>query len=291
MGHGDRDAWAMDTGLAGDSWQTCPVDASSSEATLRIERRRGAQRRWRLAAAQLYLVCDARPGGRELEDVLPAAIDGGVEVVQLRDKQLGEAQLLDAAKRAVAICRPRNALLIVNDRPEIALQADADGVHVGQDDMPAAAVRELVGEGLLVGLSTHAPAEIDAAVASGRPDPGALAATAGEPGSPDEEEAEEELDQTSAIPAGVDYIGVGPVHATPTKPGRPAVGVELVAYAAEHADLPFFAIGGLDASNLTEVLDAGASRVCVLRAIAEAPDPRAAAMALRELIDIAGVRR
>ncbi|HEY1687428.1 MAG TPA: thiamine phosphate synthase [Solirubrobacteraceae bacterium] len=263
---------------------------SASEQALRREHRLGAQRRWRLAAAQLYLVCDAQPGGRELEEVLPAAIAGGVEIVQLREKQLDDERLLAAARRAVAICRPRNALLVVNDRPDIALQADADGVHVGQDDMPVAAVRELVGEGLLVGLSTHAPSEIDAVTASWRPDAG-FADAVGEPGSPDWEEAEEELDQTSERPPGVDYIGVGPVHATPTKPGRPAVGVELVAYAAEHADLPFFAIGGLDAGNLDEVLAAGASRVCVLRAIAEAPDPKAAALALRELIDIAAVRR
>lgn len=228
---------------------------AGSPGQVRVAHSRGAQRRARLAAARLYLVCDSRPGGRELEEVLPGAIAGGVEIVQLREKDLDESRLLAVARRAVAICRPLGALLIVNDRPRIALEADADGVHVGQEDMPVAEARELVGKEMLVGLSTHAPAEIDAVV------------------------------------AGVDYIGVGPVHATPTKPGRPAVGVELVAYAAAHAGVPFFAIGGLDARNLDEVLAAGARRVCVLRAIAQAPDPKAAASALRELIDTAATRR
>src|SRR6202035_3770474 len=128
--------------------------------------------------------------------------------------------------------------------------AGADGVHVGQDDAPVASVRELVGEDMLIGLSTHAPREID------------------------------------AVDAGlVDYIGVGPVHETPTKPGRAAVGTELVRYAAAHATRPFFAIGGLNAGNLAATLDAGARRAVVLRAIAEADDPQGAARALRKLID------
>ncbi len=201
-----------------------------------------------LSEAHLYLVCDTRPGGRELPGVLEAALAGGVDVVQLRDKRLSDEALTAAAREAVALCAQRGALLIVNDRPAVALAAGAHGVHVGQEDMSVEQVRELVGPELLVGLSTHAPAEIDVAGAA-------------------------------------DYIGVGPVHATPTKPGRPAVGLELVRYAAAHAPCPFFAIGGLDDGNVDAVLSAGATRVAVVRAIADAPDPEAAARALRETLD------
>jgi thiamine-phosphate pyrophosphorylase len=216
------------------------------------------ERLTRLAAARLYLVCDSTPGGRELSEVLPAVIAGGVDVVQLRVKDhrdghgdLGERRLLlEAAVRAAELCRKHGALFVVNDHPEVAVEARADGVHVGQDDMAVARVRALVGPEMLVGLSTHAPGEIEA-----------------------------------VDPALVDYIGVGPVHATPTKPGRAAVGVELVRYATAHATVPFFAIGGLNAVNLDEVLDAGASRVCVLRAVANAESPARAARELRGLLD------
>jgi thiamine-phosphate pyrophosphorylase len=140
--------------------------------------------------------------------------------------------------------------LIVNDRPWVAVDAKADGVHVGQDDMPVAAVRELVGPELLIGLSTHSEREIDAVDASI-----------------------------------VDYVGVGPVHETPTKPGRPAVGLELIRYAAVHSPVPFFAIGGLDAGNLGDAVDAGARRACVLRAISDADSPEHAARELRARLD------
>ncbi len=215
----------------------------------------GERRRARLARARLYLVCDGRPGGRPLSEVLPAAIAGGVDIFQLREKELGEGEIMACAREAGEICRRLGALFIVNDFPRLALAVGADGVHVGQDDMPAARARELVGPGMLVGLSTHASGEIDAAAA--------------EP---------------------VDYIGVGPVHETPTKLGRPAVGVQLVEYAAGHAALPFFAIGGIDTGNLDAVLDAGACRVCVLRVIAGAPNPQAAAGELRRAIEAAPLR-
>ncbi|MGO9760048.1 MAG: thiamine phosphate synthase [Solirubrobacteraceae bacterium] len=201
----------------------------------------------RLAAARLYLVCGGNPDGRELPTLLRAAIAGGVDVVQLREKHMPDEELASVANAARILCEELGALLIVNDRPWVAREARADGIHVGQDDIPPAEVRELVGPQLLIGLSTHSPAQIDAVDASV-----------------------------------VDYIGVGPIHETPTKPGRPAVGTELVRYAAAHAKVPFFAIGGLDAGNLAQVLDAGATRVCVLRAIAGADDPEAAARALRE---------
>jgi thiamine-phosphate pyrophosphorylase len=206
-----------------------------------------AERRARLAAAQLYLVCSAAPEGRELPTLLRAAIAGGVEVVQLREKHMRNEELVSEATAARALCAELDALLIVNDRPWVAREAGADGIHVGQEDIPPAEVRELVGPEMLVGLSTHSPEQIDAVDASV-----------------------------------VDYIGVGPIHETPTKPGRPAVGLELIRYAAAHAPVPFFAIGGLNASNIGDALDAGATRVCVLRAIAAAEDPEGAARGLRE---------
>jgi thiamine-phosphate pyrophosphorylase len=214
-----------------------------------------ADRLARLAAARLYLVCDGAPGGRALSEVLPAAIAGGVDVMQLRDKHAEDEQLLALARTARELCAREGALFILNDRPDLARECGADGVHVGQEDMSVTRARELAGPELLVGLSTHAPAEIDAAGADGPP---------------------------SARP---DYIAVGPIHATPTKPGRPAVGVELVRYAAAHARVPFFAIGGLDAANAGGALAAGATRVCVLRAIAGAENPERAARELRTLID------
>ena len=211
---------------------------------------RGAGRRARLAAARLYLVCPAEPEGRELPTLLRAAIAGGVDVVQLREKRMPDEELASVANAARVLCEELGALLIVNDRPWVAREARADGIHVGQDDIPPAEVRELVGPEMLIGLSTHSPAQIDAV-------------------------------DTSLV----DYIGVGPIHETPTKPGRPAVGVELIGYAATHAATPFFAIGGLDATTLDAALDAGATRVCVLRAIASAEDPERAARALRDRLE------
>jgi thiamine-phosphate pyrophosphorylase len=230
----------------------------------------GSDRRARLGAARLYLVCDSSPGGRDLAEVLSGAIAGGVQVVQLREKRLGEEELATVASTARAVCERLGALLIVNDLPSLALRCGADGVHVGQEDMPVEEVRALVGPEMLIGLSTHASAEIDALAADA---PGAD----GEPASarPDREPAS----------AGPDYIGVGPVRETPTKPGRPAVGLELVRYAAAHASLPFFAIGGIDAGNVGETMAAGARRVCVLRAIAAAEHPERAARELREQLD------
>jgi len=213
----------------------------------------GEMRRRRLAAARLYLVCDATPGGRDLAEVLPAAIAGGVDVVQLRDKRLGEAELLAAAAHARRLCEEHGALFLVNDHPRVAARVHADGVHVGQRDMPVSEVRHLLGPEALVGLSTHTPAEVDLA--------------AGLVGG-----------------ATIDYAGVGPVHATPTKPGRRPVGIELVRHAANRPEWPFFAIGGIDAINAPAVVAAGARRLAVVRAIAEAADPGHAARVLREAL-------
>jgi len=206
-----------------------------------------ADRRALLERAVLYLVCSTRPGGRALADVLAPALAGGVDIVQLRDKHATTSDLLAAAAVARRLCDEAGALLILNDRPDLVQQAGADGCHVGQDDMNVRDARALAGEGAIVGQSTHFPGEVVAA-------------------------------------AEADYIGVGPVHATPTKPGRPAVGLELVRFAEAHARVPFFAIGGIDASNVGAIVDAGARRVAVVRAIADAPDPRAAAAGLRAAI-------
>ncbi len=222
-------------GVAAGAWQTAGMPEQNP-----------ARRRTRLQAARLYLVCGAAPDGSELGDLLRGAIAGGVEIVQLREKHLPDDELIAVANAARALCERMGALLIINDRPAVALEVGADGVHVGQDDIGVAEVRDLVGADVLIGLSTHSPEQIDAVDA-----------------------------------ALVDYIGVGPIHETPTKPGRAAVGLELVRYAAAHAPVPFFAIGGLNADNLQETIDAGAERVCVLRAIASAEDPASAARAIR----------
>jgi thiamine-phosphate pyrophosphorylase len=199
-----------------------------------------------LEDARLYLVCDARS-----DAFLRAAIRGGVDVVQLRMKSAGDDEIIAVARRYVAVCSEHGVVLILNDRPDLVGDAGADGVHIGQDDVPVAEARRLVGAGRLVGLSTHTPAQIDAA----------------------------------ARERAIDYMGVGPVHATPTKPGRRAVGLELVRYAAAHAASPFFAIGGVNRDNARAVCAAGARRLAVVRAVTESGDPEQAARELRAAIE------
>jgi len=199
----------------------------------------------RLAAARLYLVCDEMPDER-----LDAALRGGVQVVQLRIKETLADRIVTVARRFREVCAAHDVPLIINDHPELVAEADADGVHLGQDDVPVAQARQLLGGERIIGLSTHDPAQIEAA---------------------------------HDVPA--DYIGVGPVYSTPTKPGRPAVGTDLIAHARRHARLPFFAIGGVNAANLETVLSAGAERVAVVRAITQAPDPELAARELRTILD------
>ena len=201
----------------------------------------------RLRAARLYFICDARPGGRALADVLPAALAAGVDVFQLRDKRLADEALVEVGLAARRCCNEHAALFIVNDRPDLAVAVGADGVHVGQEDVPVQAARAIVGGERIVGLSTHTPQQIVAA-------------------------------------RGVDYIGVGPLNETPTKPGRPAVGLGLVRDAMAHANVPFFAIGGITIDNVAAVVAAGARRIAVLRAIADAADPAAAAHELRAAV-------
>lgn len=203
-----------------------------------------SHRRRRLAAARLYLVCDARG-----DEFLEAALRGGVEIVQLRVKESPPEAIEAAARRVRRRCRDHRALFIVNDHAELAAEVDADGVHLGQDDMSPVEARQIVGPTRLIGLSTHTSNQIDAA---GR------------------------------LP--VDYIGVGPVNETPTKPGRAAVGLELVRYAAARAQLPFFAIGGISGANARAVREAGAARIAVVRALTEASNPEATAREFRELL-------
>jgi thiamine-phosphate pyrophosphorylase len=187
--------------------------------------------------SRLYFITPARA---DLEPLLEAAMRGGVDIVQIREKALADGALLEVLRRAREVTRRLGVPLVVNDRADLARLAEADYVHVGQDDLPVAAARTF---GIGVGQSTHAAAE--------------LAAT------------------------DADYAGVGPVFETPTKAGRPAVGLEYVRYAAAHARVPWFAIGGIDEANVAEVVAAGATRIAVVRAIGDAEDPERAAAALR----------
>jgi thiamine-phosphate pyrophosphorylase len=190
------------------------------------------------AERRLYLVTPHRP---DLGDFLEAAVRGGVDVVQLREKGQPDGRLLDALGEAREVTRRLGVPLVVNDRPDLAVLAGADAVHVGQDDLPLAAAARF---GLPVGVSTHRPAELAAAAEAA-------------------------------------YAGVGPVFATPTKEGRPATGLEYVRHAAAHAASPWFAIGGIDRTTVEEVVAAGATRIAVVRAIVDAADPEAAARELR----------
>jgi thiamine-phosphate pyrophosphorylase len=201
--------------------------------------------RERLAAARLYLVCPARPRAW-LED----ALRGGVDVVQLRDKDLDDGAIVAAAREFRAAADATGALFMLNDRPDLVDACQADGIHVGQDDETPAQARAAVGPERIVGRSTHAPAQ-------------ALAAQA----DPD-----------------VDYLAVGPVHVTPTKPGRPPTGLGYVETASKTISKPWFAIGGIDTCTVHDVVIAGASRIVVVRAITEADDPAAAARELRQAL-------
>jgi thiamine-phosphate pyrophosphorylase len=203
--------------------------------------------RERLAAARLYLCTDGRARQGDLPSFLDAVLGGGVDIVQLRQKHVEAGPELRLLETFRAACDRHGALLAVNDRADVALAAGADVLHLGQDDLPAQFARQILGGGPLIGLSTHSQAQVAAA---------------------------------SAAPA-ADYFCVGPVWPTPTKPGRPAAGLGLLSYAAGlAATRPWFAIGGIGEQGLADVLEAGARRIVVVRAITEAADPGAAAAAL-----------
>jgi len=203
----------------------------------------------RLAGRNLYLCTADRP---DLADFVAACIAGGVDLVQLRDKDLADRPLLRRARRLADVCRERGVPFIVNDRPDLALACGADGVHVGQDDVPPAVARRILGPEAIVGLSTHAPAELDAAAA--------------EP---------------------VDYLSAGPVQATPTKPGRPGTGTGYLAYAAAHATRPWFVTGGVTPATVPGLVEAGVARFVVVRFLTGAADPLTATRALRRAVDAA----
>ena len=201
----------------------------------------------RLADTRLYLCTDSRRRQGDLEEFLDAVLSSGVDAVQLREKGLEAREEIELAEVFAAAARRHGALFSVNDRADVAWVVRPDILHLGQDDLPVPAARAIVGDDVLIGRSTHAPHEIDMAVTS----------------------------------RDVDYFCVGPVWPTPTKPGRAAPGLSLLAHAAARAgDRPWFAIGGIDLTNLDEVLDSGATRVVVVRAITEADDPGAAAAEL-----------
>jgi len=194
------------------------------------------------------VVTGAREGRGDLPEFLEAILDAGVDVVQLREKESEAGDLLRWARTFREAADRHGALFFVNDRPDVALAAGADGVHVGQNDLPVGFVRDLVGPNVLIGLSTHDRAQLQAAAPQ------------------------------------ADHVCVGPVYRTPTKPGRPATGLDLVRFAERFEPRPWFAIGGIDPETLPEVVEAGASRVVVVRAVTEAPDPAGAVRALLDAL-------
>jgi len=208
------------------------------------------QRRERLARMRLYVITGDHRDEVETARIVEAALEGGATVIQLRKKSMPMLEQYRLALALRILTREHEALLIVNDHAELAIAADADGVHLGQDDLPPDVVRALPGfEGRLIGRSTHTLDEAKA-----------------------------------AIDEGVDYIAVGPVYPTPTKAGRPAVGTGLVSEVAAIADRPFVAVGGIDHDNAPAVVEAGARAIAVVRAVYDAADPAEAARRLHEMI-------
>jgi thiamine-phosphate pyrophosphorylase len=204
-------------------------------------------RRDRLEHARLYVVTGVRD---DLPEFLDAILGAGVDLVQLREKEAEAADLLRWGEEFHEAAERHGALFIVNDRPDVALALDADGVHLGRDDLPPRVAREILGGDGIIGLSTHA------------------------------------TDQWNTAAPEADYLCAGPVWETPTKPGRPSAGLDYVRHAAGSGESrPWFAIGGINAENLSEVVAAGATRIVVVRAVTEARDPAAAVRALAETLD------
>ena len=224
--------------------------------------------------ARLYLCTDARQGRGDFADFVDAAFAGGVDIIQLRDKSLEAAEELELLEVLHQAAHRHDRLWAVNDRADLASLSGAPVFHIGQKDIPLGAARKFLGKDAMIGLSTHSPEQVDAAIAA------------------------------SAGRNGLDYFCVGPVWATPTKPGRAAVGLDLVRYAADAirrapprrerrrgeraGAVPWFAIGGIDLGNVEQVVEAGARRIVVVRAITEADDPADAARALLAALDAAG---
>ncbi len=214
----------------------------------------GAGAHERLARARLYVITDARERRGDLSEFLEKILGAGVDIVQLREKDAEAGDLLRMGEIFKRAATRHGALFIVNDRADVARALDADGVHLGQNDLSPRIAREILGPDALVGLSCHSA-----------------------------------QDHASA-PAEADYLTAGPIHETPTKPGRPGTGLGLVTSAAENVSRPWFAIGGIDPANVGEVAVAGASRVAVVRAVTEAADPAAVVRTLLARLPATGAR-
>jgi thiamine-phosphate pyrophosphorylase len=204
-------------------------------------------RRDRLARARLYVVSGAREDRADLDAFLDSILGAGVDVIQLREKEAEASDLLRWGETFRASAERHGALFIVNDRPDVAFALGADGVHLGQGDLPPSVAREILANDAIIGLSTHSPAQWDAAAPE------------------------------------ADYLCMGPVWETPTKPGRPAAGLDAVRYAAKSGEpRPWFAIGGITEEKLPEVMEAGATRIVVVRAVTESHNPAGAVRSLLE---------
>ena len=199
----------------------------------------------RLEDKKLYLVTDRSKFSSidEFLDAVASSLKGGVQIVQLREKTASAKEFVELGRKVKELCAIYDALFIINDRVDVAHIVGADGVHLGQDDIDIDSARHILGKDAIVGISTHAPEQAEKAVASG-----------------------------------ADYIGVGPVFETPTKPGKKSVGLEYVEWASKNVSIPWFAIGGINTENLFEVIKAGASRIAVVRAIINAEIPEASAL-------------
>ena len=213
----------------------------------------GPSARWGLDERRLYLCSPDRP---DLERFVEACIEGGVDMVQLREKHLAGGRLAERAAVVQRVCADYNVPFILNDEPVLAASIGADGVHVGQDDMDPVAARQVVGHQAILGLSTHALRDLDVAVGG-----------------------------EAAGPLPVDYTSAGPVSPTPTKPGRPGTGLEFVRAAARRAPWTVWVTGGVDPTTVGPILAAGARHFVVVRWLTEASDPKASARALRKIID------
>jgi thiamine-phosphate pyrophosphorylase len=207
------------------------------------------QRRTKLETSRLYLCTGIRDGAEDLTRFLDTVLSNGVDIVQMREKDASEEDRREVAKVFRRLTDEHAALFVMNDDPDLAASCDADGVHLGQQDVPPEKAREILGDEFLIGRSTHAPDELERA-----------------------------LDEP------VDYLGVGPVNETPTKPGRKGVGLEYVSFAAKTSTKPFFVTGGMNIETIPAVLHAGASRVVVVRALTEAADPGTVAKEMRALL-------
>jgi thiamine-phosphate pyrophosphorylase len=200
-----------------------------------------------LSGRRLYLCTPDRP---DLADFVSACVEGGVDVVQLRDKELDARPLLARARVVAGVCRRHGVPFVLNDRPDLALEAGADGVHVGQDDAPVSLARRIMGPDAIVGLSTHAPEDLD-----------------------------------MALSEDVSYLSAGPVEPTPTKPGRPGTGLDYVSLASARAEVPVFVTGGVTPERVPALAAAGVRHFVVVRYLTQAQDPSRAAHELRQAID------